>query len=171
MAGYVHVYTGDGKGKTTAAMGLALRAAGAGWRVFIAQFAKGGASSELGALERLSDLITVRQYGRGSRIGPAPRQTDVDSAHSGLLECEEALRSGEYSLVILDEANTAPALGLFSINELLHLVDARPEHVELVITGRWAHHQVINRAQLVTEMREMKHYYRQGVVARAGIDR
>jgi len=171
MAGYVHVYTGDGKGKTTAAMGLAVRAAGAGWRVFIAQFAKAAASSELGALERLSDLITIRQYGRGCRIGPEPHQADVDSAQSGLVECEEALRSGEYSLVILDEANTAPALGLFSIDELLHLVDARPEHVELVITGRWAHHQVINRAQLVTEMREMKHYYQQGVVARAGIDK
>ncbi|MHC4400651.1 MAG: cob(I)yrinic acid a,c-diamide adenosyltransferase [Planctomycetota bacterium] len=170
MAGYVHVYTGDGKGKTTAALGLALRAAGAGWRVFLAQFVKGSDASELDALERLSDRITVRQYGRPGFVNRNPHRADVENAQLGLVQCKEALVSGDYSLVILDEANVASALRLFPVDELIALIDARPDEVELVITGRWAHHQVINRADLVTEMREIKHYYRQGVLARAGIE-
>ena len=170
MPGYVQVYTGDGKGKTTAALGLAMRAAGAGWNVFFAQFAKGRPTSELSALGRFTDRITVRQYGRDGLIGPQPDEADVTSAQQGLAECADAIGSGNYPLVILDEANLAPILKLFSIDALLALIDARPEGVELVITGRGAHPLVLNRADLVTEMREVKHYYGQGVTARRGIE-
>ena len=158
MTGYVHVYTGNGKGKTTAAMGLALRAAGAGWDVFIAQFGKPSPSSEVQALERFGDRITVRHY-----VGRYVEQ--------GLAECKEALASGDYGLVILDEANVGPTLEMFAVEEILRLIDARQEHVELVITGRYADPVVMERADLVTEMREVKHYYQQGVLARIGIER
>ena len=163
MVGYVHVYTGDGKGKTTAALGLALRAAGAGWRVFFAQFGKHTPSSECLALERFADLIAVRRF--DAAYG------DEDAAALALAECREALISGDYRLVILDEANLGPTLHLFPVQALLELIDARADDVELVITGRYAHPKVVERADLVTEMRELKHYYRRGVLARAGIDR
>ena len=171
MSGYVHVYTGEGKGKTTAALGLALRAAGAGWKVFIAQFLKGQDSSELVALERFAEEITVRQYGRAGFITGAPEPCDIDRARHGLAECTEAIASGDYSLVVLDEANVAVKLGLFSVDDLLAVIDARPEGVELVVTGRDADRRVINRADLVTEMREVKHYYQQGVQGRSGIEK
>lgn len=170
MAGYVHVYTGDGKGKTTAALGLALRAAGAGWRVFIAQFAKGSPSSELRALARLSDRVTVCQFGRAGWIGPTPAPEDIQAAQEGLLKCWEAITSGQYQLVILDEVILGPVLRLFSLEDLLALIDARPDEVELVLTGRYAHPAILERADLVTEMRDLKHYYRQGVLARTGIE-
>ncbi len=170
-SGYVHVYTGDGKGKTTAALGLTLRAAGAGWNVFLGQFAKGMSYSEVAALERFSDRITIRQFGGTCFIDRQPKQADVDSAQLGLAECREAVLSGDYHLVVLDEANVAVALGLFPVDDLLSLIELRPEPVELVITGRWAHRYVTDHADLVTEMREVKHYYHQGVFARTGIER
>ncbi len=170
MCGYVHVYTGDGKGKTTAALGLALRAAGAGWQVFIGQFAKGTATSELRALARFNDLITVCQFGRPSWVGPQPTSEQIAAAREGLARCREALTSGRYRLVILDEANLGPTLRLFSLEELLELIEARPEGVELVLTGRYAPLAILQRADVVTEMRELKHYYREGVSARAGIE-
>ncbi len=170
MSGYVHVYTGDGKGKTTAALGLALRAAGAGWNVFFAQFAKGCPTSETTALDRFADRITVRQYGsRGFVVGD-PKGTDTEAAWRGLAECGEAILSGDYRLIILDEANVGPMLRLFPVDELIALIDSKPDEVELVITGRGADPRVVNRADLVTEMREVKHYYRRGVTARAGIE-
>ena len=171
MPAYVHVYTGDGKGKTTAALGLALRAAGAGWKVFIAQFVKGSESSELVALERFAELITVGQFGRSQFVYGKPQATDTRAARQGLAECAAAIASGEYSLVILDEANVAVKLGLFPVDELLALIDARPDGVELVITGRGAHARVIQRADLVTEMLDIKHYYNNGVTGRTGIEK
>jgi cob(I)alamin adenosyltransferase len=170
MSGYVHVYTGNGKGKTTAALGLALRAAGAGWKVFFAQFAKGTPTSEQTALERFDDRITIRQYGRTGFIRRGPDAQDMDRARSGLSECREAIASGQYRLVILDEGNLGPMLRLFPVEELLKLVDARPAGVELVVTGRGADPRLLDRADLVTEMQEIKHYYRQGVLARTGIE-
>jgi cob(I)alamin adenosyltransferase len=170
MSAYFHVYTGDGKGKTTAALGLALRAAGAGWSVFIGQFAKGQATSELDALRRFDDRITIRQFGREELIGPRADDVDRRSAESGLAECATALSSGRYRLVILDEANVAATMRLLSLQKLLDLIDSRPEGVELVLTGRWAPTEILDRADLITEMREVKHYYRQGVPARKGIE-
>ena len=169
--GHIQIYTGDGKGKTTAALGLALRAAGAGARVFIAQFAKGRPTAELASLSRLSDLITIKQYGRDCFIVDEPGAEDIQAARQGLNEAQNVIISGEYPLVILDEANVAVDLGLFSVEALLATVEAKPKHVEIVITGRNAHKRIIERADLVTEMRQIKHYYSKGVEARTGIDK
>lgn len=170
MQGYVQVYTGDGKGKTTAALGLALRAAGAGLKVFIAQFVKGMAYSELVSMQRFDDLITLKQYGRTCFIHGAPEPADVDAAQAGFAELSRAVLSGEYDLVIIDEANIAIYYNLFTAEDLLQLIDKKPGHVEIVITGRKADAKIIARADLVTEMKEIKHYYNRGVPARKGIE-
>jgi cob(I)alamin adenosyltransferase len=171
MDGYVQVYTGDGKGKTTAALGLALRAAGAGLRVFVAQFIKGMEYSEQRALVKLADAITIKQYGRGCFIQGEPTEQDRAAARAGLEEVRCIIVSGEYQVVILDEANIAAHFGLFSVGDLLGVIEAKPPGVELVITGRRAHPDLIERADLVTEMREVKHYYQRGVQAREGIEK
>ncbi|MBW1764336.1 MAG: cob(I)yrinic acid a,c-diamide adenosyltransferase [Deltaproteobacteria bacterium] len=171
MKGYVQVYTGEGKGKTTAAFGLMLRAVGAGLHVYIAQFVKGLEYSELEAVEKLSDLVTIKQYGSGCFIRKAPSQEDIRFAREGFQEVKQIIDEGRHELVILDEANIAIYYNLFSIEELLDLIDKRPEHVELVITGRNAHEKLLKKADLVTEMREVKHYYKEGVLARTGIEK
>ena len=168
--GYVHVYTGDGKGKTTAAIGLAIRAAGAGMRVFIAQFVKGMHYSELDPLDRYAAQITLKQYGRDCFIKNEPTQQDIQAALHGLEEVKRILASGDYQMVILDEANIATWYNLFSADELVDLVRSKPDSVELVITGRNADPKVIAAADLVTEMKEIKHYYHRGVQARPGIE-
>ncbi len=168
--GYIQVYTGNGKGKTTAALGLALRAVGAGLKVFITQFMKGIEYSELRAIEPLADSITLKQYGRNSFIHDIPDQDDIDMAILGLNESRAAIQSGKYDIVILDEANVAVHFQLFPVQKLLTLIDEKPDHVELVITGRYADPQVIEKADLVTEMCEIKHYYQKGVTARKGIE-
>lgn len=168
--GYVQVYTGDGKGKTTAAIGLALRAWGAGLRVFIAQFIKSGAYSEMEALDRCGTGISCRQYGRGCWLIGKPSAEDSRLAREGLDEVRELITSGRYQLVILDEVCVANWFGLFEVEDLLALIDIKPERTELVFTGRRADPRLIERADLVTEMREVKHYYQQGVLARTGIE-
>lgn len=168
--GYVQVYTGDGKGKTTAAFGLALRAAGAGLKVFIAQFVKQGEYSEVVALHSFSDSIICRQYGRGCFIKGHPEQEDAECASQGFQEVRTVLNEGEFDVVILDELNIATFFGLISMHEVLALIDERPKHVELVITGRRASQEIIDRADLVTDMREVRHYYSKGVLARKGIE-
>ena len=170
MQGYVQVYTGEGKGKTTAALGLALRAAGAGLKVLIAQFVKGQPCSEMNAIARFSDLVTLKQYGRECFIRKTPEPEDIRAAREGLEEARKLLISGKYNIVILDEANIAVHYGLFSVEDLLELIDSKPEDVELIITGRYADRKIIEKADLVTEMKEVKHYYKQGVKARKGIE-
>jgi cob(I)alamin adenosyltransferase len=171
MKGYIQVYTGDGKGKTTAALGLALRAAGAGLRVYIAQFVKGMKYSELKVLDKLSESITIKQYGRNCFIYKDPEKEDIRAAQEGLKEVKEIMCSGKYQMVILDEANIATYYNLFSVEELLDFIRAKPEDVELVITGRAADPRIIEAADLVTEMKEIKHYYQKGVQARDGIEK
>jgi cob(I)alamin adenosyltransferase len=171
MQGYVQVYTGDGKGKTTAALGLALRSAGAGLKVFIGQFIKSAPYSEIKALERFSDQITVRQFGRGCFIRGNPCQADIDMARRALEAVKAALRSGEYDVVIADEANVAFGCKIVSESDLIALIESRPPHVELVLTGRNAPAAVIERADLVTEMKAVKHYYDKGILAREGIEK
>lgn len=168
--GYVQVYTGDGKGKTTAAIGLAVRAAGAGLRVYLAQFIKQRRYNEIRALEVFGDQIVCRQYGRGCWLRGKPSDEDIRLARQGLDEVQGIIGSGEYQLVILDEANVATWFGLFAVEDLLNLIDVKPERVELVFTGRKADPRLVERADLVTDMREVKHYYRQGVPAREGIE-
>ena len=170
MQGFVQVYTGDGKGKTTAALGLALRAAGAGLRVYFGQFIKNADYSEIKALARFADCITVRQFGRGCFLLTEPAPEDRAAARRALEGLSEALTSGNYDLVIADEANVAVALGLIEPNDLVSLIDLRPKQVELVLTGRGAPDAVLARADLVTEMRCVRHYYDRGVLARQGIE-
>ena len=167
--GYIQVYTGDGKGKTTAAFGLALRAAGAGKKVFIGQFVKGMRYSELDILPKIPN-ITVRQFGLDCFIYDDPSQDDIDAARAGFFEVKKILCSGKYDLVIMDEANIAIYYKLFSFEELKHALKARDKHVEVVITGRKAPIELIEIADLVTEMKEIKHYYTKGVQARKGIE-
>jgi len=169
--GYFQIYTGDGKGKTTAAIGLALRAAGAGYKVFIAQFVKGMWYSELEALKKFGDKIVINQYGRDCFITKAPEQADIDIAQKGLEEAKKAINSGDYRLVILDEANIATYYKLFTVEKLAEVIKSRPDNVEIVVTGRKADPALIEIADLVTEMREIKHYYNDGVTARTGIEK
>ena len=171
MQGFVQIYTGDGKGKTTAALGLALRAAGAGLRVYFGQFIKNGDYSELTGLARFADCITVAQFGLGRFVGREPAPADREAAQQGLQEIRRALVSGAYDLVIGDEANVAASRGLIEEADLLALIDLRPPQVELVLTGRGAPAVVLARADLVTEMRAVRHYYDRGVAARVGIEK
>ncbi len=170
MKGYVQVYTGDGKGKTTAAMGLALRAAGAGLMVYIAQFVKSEKYSEIIALERFSDLITCRLYGSGCSLHGPPDDEDVQLARSGLEDVRRIVSAGQHDLVILDEVNIITHFGLLTPDDLIALIDLKPAGVELVFTGRKADPRLIERADLCSEIREIKHYYRKGVLARKGIE-
>jgi cob(I)alamin adenosyltransferase len=169
--GYVQVYTGDGKGKTTAAIGLAIRAAGAGFKVYMAQFLKKGDYSEIKALERFGDLITVEQFGLGRFVKGQPETEDIVAARDGLESIKKVLSAGRHRLVILDEANVAAACGLVSIEELLSVIEQKPDHVELILTGRGAASPVIERADLVSEVKAVKHYFNKGVKARVGIEK
>jgi cob(I)alamin adenosyltransferase len=171
MRGFVQVYTGDGKGKTTAALGLALRAAGAGLKVFIGQFIKMGDYSEIKALERFPDLIRVEQFGLGRFVGGKPSPADIAAARSGLERAREVMASGEYQMVILEEANVAVKYGLIPVQELLGMIIEKPAGMEMVITGRGASPRILEAADLVTEMRMVKHYYEKGVRARIGIEK
>ena len=170
MKGMVHVYTGTGKGKTTSALGLAIRAVGAGMKVYIGQFVKGMKYSELNCLEKI-DNIEVKQYGLDCFIHEEPSEEDIASARQGLEEMKNILQSGDYDLVILDEANIATYYNLFSVDELIEAIDSKAKDVEVVITGRKADDKIIDYADLVTEMKEIKHYYQNGITARKGIEK
>jgi cob(I)alamin adenosyltransferase len=171
MKGYLQVYTGDGKGKTTAAIGLAVRAAGAGLTVFIGQFIKAGGSSENRSLQRLSDRITLEHFGRGRFIKGRPAPADIAAALRGLKRVEQILRQAAHRIVVLDEGCTAVALGLISEAALLETIELAAADTEVVVTGRGASKGLIERADLVTEMKVIKHYFKDGVRARDGIER
>lgn len=189
--GYVQVYTGDGKGKTTAAIGLTIRALGAGRRVLFLQFMKRPDYSEHRILNTMPGLKVValgKPYfvARADQISPEaaaamgkglvvfepgkPPEDYVRLLQDGLELARAAVAGGEYDLVVLDELNVALTLGLVELDDVLTLLDARAANVEVVITGRGAPAALLQRADLVTEMREVKHYYRQGVPARRGIE-
>ena len=171
MSGYIHIYTGDGKGKTTAALGLALRAAGAGLSVYIAQFLKKGEYSEIKALDRFSDCITVEQYGLGRFVRGKPQKEDIAAAARGLKAIKSIMSGQKHQMIVMDEANVAVSCGLFTINELLEIIDLKPEGVELVLTGRGAAPEIMERADLVSEVKSLKHYFQNGVKARIGIEK
>ncbi len=169
MRGYVHVYTGDGKGKTTAAIGLAVRASGSGLRVLFVQCVKTMEFSKIKALEQFSDRISVRQYGRDWLTG---QQAGYEDAKKNWLQnLRHCLKSGYYDVVILDEASIALHYCLFTVEELLESIRGRHCKCEIVVTGRYAPRKLINTADLVTEMKEIKHYFTKGVTARDGIER
>ncbi len=170
MKGYIQVYTGNGKGKTTAAIGLALRAAGAGKKVYFAQFVKGKTYSEIKAIRKYLPDITIKQFGRGCFIVKTPTSEDIEAARNGLDAVAGIVESGKYDLVVLDEATIAIYYKLFSVSELIGVLLKKPEETEVVITGRYAPEELIELADLVTEMKEVKHYYTKGVQARKGIE-
>jgi len=169
--GMVQVYTGDGKGKTTAALGLALRALGHGLRVYMIQFMKG--DPDYGELQTASGLpnFEVRQSGRPDFVDrDDPDQIDIQLAQEGLIHAREILAGGQYDVVILDEINVALAFGLIEVRDVLALIASRNERTELILTGRQAPRAILEAADLVTEMREVKHYFQRGVKARDGIE-
>ena len=171
--GYIQVYTGNGKGKTTAALGLALRAAGHGFPTFIGQFLKGQRYGELGSVRRLSPLVTIRQFGRRGfiHVTENPGDEDIRRARRGLDACLRAMLSGKYRIVVLDEVNVALHFRLLDRRDIDLLLDRKPAGVELVLTGRYAPPWLIRRADLVTEMKDRKHYYDRGIRARSGIEK
>ncbi len=165
----IQVYTGDGKGKTTAALGLCLRAAGAGKTVFFCQFLKGRHTGEVAYLRRMAG-VRVEQFGRSGFITGKPSSGDIKSAERGLRRAREAVLGGKFNVVILDEINPAFKLGLLDIEEVLSILLLVPRDVEVILTGRWAPRSLVKQADLVSEIREIKHYFRKGVKARKGID-
>lgn len=169
--GTVQVYTGEGKGKTTAALGLALRAVGHGLSVCMIQFMKGSSNyGELTAAAKLPGFLIV-QTGRDEFVDRKnPAQIDIDMARDGLGKARAALLDGKYDIVILDEINVALDFGLVTLRDVLGLIEARPRNVELVLTGRAAHPEVMKAADLVSEVLNIKHHYDAGVQAREGIE-
>ncbi len=170
--GLIQVYTGDGKGKTTAALGLALRAVGHGLRVLIVQFMKGTkGEGEVESARKLSPLLTIKMIGRDTFVSKtAPDSVDIQLAQEGFSLVKKALENQEYDIIILDEINLAVDYGLIPLADLLQLMDLKPQGVELVLTGRNPKQEVLEKADLVTEMVERKHYYKKGMKAREGIE-
>ena len=169
--GCVQVYTGNGKGKTTASLGLALRAVGRGLRVCVFQFIKGGGRyGEHLAAEKLAPLLTIIQTGRPGWVNTKDITEDRKVAQNSLVQARKLLTSGEFDLFVCDEINGAVGFGLIDVEQVLELISSKPEKTELVLTGRNADERVIDAADLVTEMREIKHYYKAGVPARTGIE-
>jgi len=171
--GYIQIYTGNGKGKTTAALGQALRAAGCGFKTYIGQFLKGFDYGELSSCKHLSPFITIEQFGRKGfiHVTENPDEEDIQRAKNGLRKCLKALTSKKYHIVVLDEITVAVYFNLLTEKEVHNLLDKKPEDVEIILTGRYASESLIERADLVTEMKEIKHYYQNGIQAREGIEK
>jgi cob(I)alamin adenosyltransferase len=169
--GLVQVYTGEGKGKTTAALGLAMRAIGKGFRVYMIQFLKGRPYGEVETAKALADRFTLVQSGLDTFVKKGePSSEDLRLAHEGLELAREAIMGGEWDIVILDEVNVAIELEVLTLDEVLPLIDGRPEGVEIVLTGRYAPDEFCERADLITEMKNVRHCYDKGVPMREGIE-
>jgi cob(I)alamin adenosyltransferase len=172
--GLVIVYTGNGKGKTTAALGLCIRAVGYDQKVCIVQFIKGSWKyGELDGIKRLAPNVELYQKGLGF-VGiiddKLDRSEHIRAAGEAVAFAREKILSGKYDIVILDEINVALNLGLIKVNQVMDLIDGKPELLDLVLTGRNANPEIIEKADLVTEMREIKHPYQKGIMAQKGID-
>jgi cob(I)alamin adenosyltransferase len=171
VRGQIHLYTGDGKGKTTAALGLSLRAAGAGKKVLFTQFVKGKEYHEIALLKSHHDLVTFRNYGRECFFHRIIGNEDRDAARNGFADLLTLTQTGQYDLVVLDEFTIALFHKLLSMEDLNRLTSTKPDQVELVITGRYAPQELMDLADLVTEMKEVKHYYKsKHLLAREGIE-
>jgi cob(I)alamin adenosyltransferase len=169
--GLIQVYTGDGKGKTTCALGLALRAVGQGFKVYMVQFLKGRETGEMQAAARLAPDLTLRSFGRPGLVNlRSPAPADLNLARQALDLAETLINAGEHDLVILDEINLAITYNLIPLDEVLTMLRERPPWVEVVLTGRQAPPEVVALADLVTEMRPVKHYFEAGVKSRRGIE-
>lgn len=168
--GYVHVYTGNGKGKTTSVIGIMVRAAGAGKKIYFGQFMKQGDYSEIKVLQERFPEITLEQYGGRLLLDKESEATDIAIAQEGIKRAKEALHSGKYDMVVLDEVNIVVFLEQVQLEQLIELIENRPENVELVLTGRYANEKIIEMADLVSEIQQVKHYFNNGVQARLGIE-
>ena len=171
--GYVHVYTGDGKGKTTAALGQAFRAIGHNFKVMMIMFMKGNVEyGELEAARRLAPFFEIREMGRETFVSKEnPEAIDIQWAQDGIKLARKVVRDGQHDLVILDEINVAVDYKLVDVEDVLELIRIKPSTMELILTGRAAHDKVLEAAHLVTEMKLVKHYYDRGIEARVGIER
>jgi len=170
--GFVQVYTGNGKGKTTAALGLAVRAAGFGLKTYIAQFMKEFPYSEINSLKYLAKWITIEQFGGDEFVykKKPPSKNEIRKIMSGLNAAKEKMLCGKYDIIILDEACVSIYFKLIRIDEILNFIKLKPSGVEIVITGRYCPQEIIDAADLVTEMKEIKHYYEKGILSRQGIE-
>ena len=168
--GMVHVYTGNGKGKTTAAFGLAARAVCAGLRVYVGQFVKSMAYHETQLAQAFPERLTIEQLGEGCFIDRTPTAHDVAQAQAALAHCRQILQGGQHDLVVLDELTIATHFKLLTAEQVIATLAGRAPQTEVVITGRYAPIALLDYADLVTDMQEVKHYYQQGVRSRPGID-
>lgn len=176
MKNCLQVYTGNGKGKTTASLGLAVRSLGFGTSVFIGQFMKKGKYNEIEMLKQIGRVLKndqkleIQQYGSGEFIWGTPSESDIKLAEEGFEKVFSAVSSGEFGLVIADELNVALSIGLLKLDDVLKLIKCAKSTCELVFTGRNAEPRIIEIADLVTEMKEIKHYMNSGLDARDGIE-
>lgn len=170
--GFIQIYTGNGKGKTTAAIGQAVRAAGFGLRTYIAQFMKEFPYSELKSLNHLGEWIKVEQFAGDDFVykKELPPHDEIVKAEKGLISSRLNMHSGNYNLIILDEALVSIYFKLLTTQQILDFIESKPAEIELIITGRYCPQEIIDKADLVTEMREIKHYYLNGVLSRRGIE-
>lgn len=167
--GFVHIYTGNGKGKTTAAIGLAVRASGANKSVYIGQFVKSMKYSEVKVLENIKN-ITIEQFGEGCSLCDHFTEKDINAANSGFNRVKEIINNGNFDVVILDEICIALYYNLLDLIDVVNLVKQKTESLELILTGRYAPKELVDLADLVTNCSEVKHYYSKGVQSRRGID-
>ena len=174
--GYIHVYTGNGKGKTSSCIGLTIRSLGAGYKVFFSQFMKNGEYSEIKALRLIGEKVfsgqlELHQYGLKGKLFQKPDEKDRIAAEEGLQKVTEASISGSYDLVVLDEVNIALQQGLLKENDILDLMQNKHINTELVLSGRYASDKIIEKADLVSKIDSLKHYAQTGVRARLGIEK
>jgi len=170
--GYIQIYTGNGKGKTTAAIGQAVRAAGFGLKTYIVQFMKEFPYNEVKSLKRLKEWITIEQFGGDDFVykKEPPGKNEIDKAQRGLAAAKAKMLNSKYDIIILDEVCVSIYFGLFSDEEILTFVKQKPDNVEIILTGRYCPDKLLDKADLVTEMNEVKHYYQDGVKSRKGIE-
>lgn len=168
--GNIHIYTGSGKGKTTAAIGLGIRAIGAGNKVYMIQFMKGRRYSEINTIETIPNF-EIKQFGRDEFVSKEnPEKIDIDFARKGFNHAKKIIKTKNYDMLILDELNVAVDFNLISVKNVLKLIEDKPDNLELVLTGRYAHPEFVKIADVVTEMLEIKHPYQRGLIARKGIE-
>ena len=170
--GFIQIYTGNGKGKTTAAIGQAVRAAGFGLKTYIVQFMKEFPYNELNSLKHLSEWITIEQFGGDEFVyrKEPPGKEELEKAKKGLASAKEKMLSGEFDIIVLDEVCVSIYFGLLNTDDILDFIKEKPANVELILTGRYCPAKLIEKADLVTEMKEVKHYYEKGITSRRGIE-
>lgn len=172
--GYIQVYTGNGKGKTTAAIGLAIRAAGRDQRTYVAQFMKKGEYGEILLINKyLKDFIVIEQFGLFTfhHKGDVVSEKEKNAALKGIDAVKNAIKSEKYNIIILDEVNVLLHFKIIGINHILEIIKKKPKNIELILTGRYAPDEILKRANLITEMKKIKHYFDSGIKARTGIEK